>query len=217
MFAVSEQEYLLSKCYFTEQRITNKHETKFLLILLKIIMYRYFKEYRYPGSLYMKIMTSVICATNHALSWYFLRIEDTFLKKKNVVKQWVFFYHHHPPPHKPIQPFKEHKRCILTTTRYSSPTSWSRLHIKDVVVANLVPILYFTLCIYIKKKGQRGRKNHGLMYSRRGNKEKVIAIAFKISTHLASIVAYSIFYILSSARAGRVLGKFLTIVRFKYL
>lgn len=91
MFAVSEQEFLLSKCYFTEQRITNKHETKFLLILLKIIMYRYFKEYRYPGSLYMKIMTSVICATNHALSWYFLRIEDTFLKKKNVVKQWVFF------------------------------------------------------------------------------------------------------------------------------
>lgn len=90
MFAVSEQEYLLSKCYFTEQRITNKHETKFLLILLKIIMYRYFKEYRYPASLYMKIMTSVICATNHALSWYFLRIEDTFLKKKNVVKQWVF-------------------------------------------------------------------------------------------------------------------------------
>lgn len=158
-------------------------------------MYRYFKEYRYPGSLYMKIMTSVICATNHALSWYFLRIEDTFLKKKNVVKQWVFFYHHHPPPHKPIQPFKEHKRCILTTTRYSSPTSWSRLHIKDVVVANLVPILYFTLCIYRKKKGQRGRKNHGLMYSRRGNKEKVIAIAFKISTHLASIVAYSITYI----------------------
>lgn len=33
------------------------------------------------------------------------------------------------------------------------------------------------------------------MYSRRGNKEKVIAIAFKISTHLASIVAYSITYI----------------------
>lgn len=90
MFAVSEQEYLLSKCYFTEQRITNKHETKFLLILLKIIMHRYFKEYRYPGSLYMKIMTSVICATNHALSWYFLRIEDTFLKKMNVVKQWFF-------------------------------------------------------------------------------------------------------------------------------
>lgn len=90
MFAVSEQEYLLSKCYFTEQRITNKHETKFLLILLKIIMYRYFKEYRYPSSLYMKIMTSVICATNHALSWYFLRLEDTFLKKKNVVKQWFF-------------------------------------------------------------------------------------------------------------------------------
>lgn len=106
-----------------------------------------------------------------------------------------FFYHHHPPPHKPIQPFKEHKRCILTTTRYSSPTSWSRLHIKDVVVANIIPILYFTLCIYRKKKGQRGRKNHGLMYSRRGNKEKVIAIAFKISTHLASIVAYSITYI----------------------
>lgn len=76
MFAVSEQEYLLSKCYFTEQRITNKHETKFLLILLKIIMYRYFKEYRYPGSLYMKIMTSVICATNHALSWYFLIFKE---------------------------------------------------------------------------------------------------------------------------------------------
>lgn len=50
MFAVSEQEYLLSKCYFTEQRITNKHETKFLLILLKVIMYRYFiKRVPLPG------------------------------------------------------------------------------------------------------------------------------------------------------------------------
>lgn len=147
----------------------------------------------------------------------FLGSKIHLFKEEECGETMGFFYHHHPPPHKPIQPFKEHKRCILTTTRYSSPTSWSRLHIKDVVVANLVPILYFTLCIYRKKKGQRGRKNHGLMYSRRGNKEKVIAIAFKISTHLASIVAYSIFYILSSARAGRVLGKFLTIVRFKYL
>lgn len=153
-------------------------------------MYRYFKEYRYPGSLYMKIMTSVICATNHALSWYFLRIEDTFLKKKNVVKQWFFL----PSPPTTTQTHTTLQRAqAVYLDDYQIQQSY--FLVQAVVVANLVPILYFTLCIYRKKKGQRGRKNHGLMYSRRGNKEKVIAIAFKISTHLASIVAYSITYI----------------------
>lgn len=179
-------------------------------------MYRYFKEYRYPSSLYMKIMTAVICATNHALSWYFLRIEDTFLKKKNVVKQWFFL----PSPPTTTQTHTTLQRAqALYLDDYQIQQSYFLVQApyQRCCRPNLVPILYFTLCIYRKKKGQRGRKNHGLMYSRRGNKEKVIAIAFKISTHLASIVAYSIFYILSSARAGKVLGKFLTIVRFKYL
>lgn len=157
MFAVSEQEYLLSKCYFTEQRITNKHETKFLLILLKIIMYRYFKEYRYPGSLYMKIMTSVICATNHALSWYFLRIEDTFLKKKNVVKQWVFFTittHHHTNPYNP--------------SKSTSGVSW-RLPDTAVLLPGLGSIskmlssltlyqFYILHCVYIERKKDKGEE-----------------------------------------------------------
>lgn len=64
----------------------NKYEIKFLLILLKIIMYRYFKEYCYLGFFYMKIMILVICVMNYVLLWYFFRIDDIFLKKKNVVK-----------------------------------------------------------------------------------------------------------------------------------
>lgn len=131
--------------------------------------------------------------TMHALSWYFLRIDDIFLKKKNVVKQCFFTIttRHHTNPYNP--------------SKSTSVVSW-RLPDTAVLLPGLGSIskmlssltlyqFYILHCIYRKKKGQRGRKNHGLMYSRRGNKEKVIAIAFKISTHLASIVAYSITYI----------------------
>lgn len=129
----------------------------FLLILLKIIMYRYFKEYRYPGSLYMKIMTSVICATNHALSWYFLRIDDIFFKEEECGETMFFFYHHHPLPHKPIQPSKS-----------TSVVSW-RLPDTAVLLPGLGSIskmlssltlyqFYILHCVYIEGKKDKGEE-----------------------------------------------------------
>lgn len=159
MFAVSEQEYLLSKCYFTEQRITNKHETRFLLILWKKkIMYRYFKEYRYPSSLYMKIMTSVICATNHALSWYFLRIEENFFKEEECGETMGFFFtittRHHTNPHNP--------------SKSTSVVSW-RLPDTAVLLPGLGSIskmlssltlyqFYILHCVYIERKKDKGEE-----------------------------------------------------------
>lgn len=123
----------------------------------KKIMYRYFKEYRYLSSLYMKIMTSVICATNHALSWYFLRIEDIFLKKKNVVKQWVFFTittRHHTNPYNP--------------SKSTSVVSW-RLPDTAVLLPGLGSIskmlssltlyqFYILHCVYIERKKDKGEE-----------------------------------------------------------
>lgn len=158
MFAVSEQEYLLSKCYFTEQRITNKHETRFLLILWK-----------------KKLCTDILKSTVTRVpfiwrlwpQWYvqrtmhchgiFLGSTIFFLKKKNVVKQCFFFTittRYHTNPYNP--------------SKSTSVVSW-RLPDTAVLLPGLGSIskmlssltlyqFYILHCVYIEGKKDKGEE-----------------------------------------------------------
>lgn len=92
-----------------------------------------------------------------------------------------------------------------------------RLYIKDVVVASLVPILYFTL--HIERNKDNGDKPPWPHVFEAGQLTKGHRVEIKIFQNFDSpCIHCRLFHNLhTSARAGLVLGKFLTNVRFKYL
>lgn len=94
-----------------------------------------------------------------------------------------FFYHHHPPPHKPIQPFKEHKRCILTTTRYSSPTSLYQFYILH--------------CVYIERKKDKGEEKIMASCIRGGEIKRRSSRSlskFRLTLHPLSLIPYFTYF-----------------------